>query len=383
MNSGRNGPDAGLGLEWEALELLCTGRAEEEPELLAKLLRDPGFQWGELLEQAMRHQTLPLLALHVLELADRNEIKVTELIAWHLADYLELNRWRLTLYRREAARVAEALRASGVPFVCTKGITFESTIYQGQGGRMLKDIDFMIPPSAREMASEALQLLGYQPGRYDRKTGAIRLHPRRMEVIYALNPDHLPGHVRLSDKPGIPFLYVDFANSLTWAKSPYVVPVEEAIQHQIELQLPGMEGATIPSFTPPYQFLFTALHLFREAGFEQWLEWELDVSLMKFGDVIRLFNAHEAEFSDGRLLALLETHGVVEPVAWVLEHTDRTFGTTMIEQLGLEGRVEEDVLYKAHPSTDKDRAWHATMRERLWAKDRRALFARSDAGAKQ
>jgi hypothetical protein len=384
MNDLRTDQDVALGPEWAALELLCVGRAEEEPERLAQLLRDPELQWGELLEQAMRHQTLPLLALHVLELAGRDEIQLTPLIAWHLAEYLETNRWRLAVFRREAARIAGALRPLGVPFVCTKGITFESTIYRGRGGRMLKDIDFMIPPSARETIPEALKKLGYQPGEYDLRTGAIMPHTRRMEVIYALSPDHLPSHGRLSDEPCVPFLHVDFANSLTWARSPYEVPVEEALRHRVELPLPGMAGATIPGFTPDYQFLFTVLHLFREAGFEQWLELELDVSLMKFGDVIRLFKAHGAELADGRFTALLEAYGVVEPVAWVLEHTDRTFGTSMTEQLGLEGRVDEDVLFNARPSTGKeDRKWRGTMRERLWARDRRALLTRIEAEARR
>jgi hypothetical protein len=198
-----------------------------------------------------------------------------------------------------------------------------------------------------------------------------------MEVIYALNPDHLPSHGRLSDAPCVPFLHVDFANSLTWARSPYEVPVEEALRDRVELPLPGLDGATIPAFAPPYQFLFTVLHLFREAGFEQWLELELDVSLMKFGDVIRLFDAHEDALSDGRFTALLASYGVAEPVAWVLEHTDRTFGTAMTERLGLGGRVDEDVLFSARPAGGKaDRAWRGTMRERLWARDRRALLTR-------
>ena len=157
MDNAELWPDRALGPEWAALELLCSGHADEAPEAterLAALLRDPELHWGELLEQAMRHQTLPLLALHVLPLADRDAVPVTELIAWHLADYLETNRCRLAAFRREAVRVAEALRVRDVPFVCTKGITFESTIYGGRGGRMLKDVDFMIPPSARETVLE-------------------------------------------------------------------------------------------------------------------------------------------------------------------------------------------------------------------------------------
>ena len=380
MNQRTTDPDLTLGPEWAALELLCIGRAEDEPALLARLLSAPELHWGELLEQALRHQMLPLLALHALELSERDELQLPGRLAQHLQEVLETNRWRLSVFRREAARIAGTLRALGVPFVATKGITFESTIYQAKGVRMLKDMDFMIPPGARDTVTDALAELSYRPGEFDRVSGTIVPHPRKLEMIYAFNPDHLPRHGRLANDPCVPFIYVDFANSLTWNKAPYEVPVEEALRHSVELPLPGLP-ATVPSFTPDFQFLFTVLHLFREAWLELWVEMELDVSLMKFGDVIRLFKAHQAELSTGEFSALLETHGVAEPVAWVLEHTDRTFGTGMIAALGLEGRVDENWLNIAHPSHGKDRAWSGTMRERLWAKNRAALFTRIDARA--
>lgn len=370
-----------LGPEWAALELLCAGRADTERDRLAGLLALPDFHWGELLEQALRHQMLPLLAYHVLELAQEKKIQVPGRIGQHCAEVLETNRWRLLVFRREAARVGGRLREIGVPFVATKGITFESTIYRGQGVRMLKDIDFMIPPSARETVSDALQGLGYVPGEYDEATGAIVPHPRKLELIYALNPDHLPRHGRLNADPCVPFLYVDFANSLTWNKSSYEVPVEEALDTRRDLALPGVPGGAIPVFDPEFQFLFTILHLFREAWLELWVELELDVSLMKFGDVIRWFAGHRQQLAGGRFARLLEKYGVVEPVAWVLEHTDRSFGTGMTAELGLEHRVDENWLSRAHPAYGKEREWRGTMRERLWAKDRRALFTRIEAGS--
>jgi hypothetical protein len=372
--------DLAFGPEWTALELLCIGRADDRPELVARLLAAPELRWGELLEQALRHQLLPMLALHALELSEQSQVRIPGRIAQHLSEVLEANRWRMCVFRREAARIVEALRALGVRFVATKGISFESTIYRGKGIRMMKDLDFMIGPDDRETVAEALKRLDYRPGNYDRASGSIVPHPRRQHMIYTLNPDHLPRHVRLADDPCVPFLYVDFANSLTWTRSAYDLPVEEALRHQVELPLPGLAGATIPCFTPDFQFLFTVLHLFREAWLEQWVELELDVSLMKFGDVIRLFETCKAELSDGGFTALLETHGMVEPVAWVLEHTDRTFGTGMVGQLGLGGRVDENWLASAHPSYGKERQWRGTMRERLWARDRSVLFNSSRPG---
>ncbi len=376
MLSGPDLPDLTLGPEWAVLESLTVGDVAATARTLPALLQHGDFRWGELLEQALRHQMLPLVAHEVLAVAETAGVRVPGRVAQHLAEVLEANRWRLTVFRREAARIGAALRAREISFVATKGITFESTIYGGAGVRMLKDLDFMIAPSAREPVFELLAELGYRPGNYDRLTGAIVPLPRKMEVTYALNPDHLPRHARLADDPVVPYLYVDFANSLTWARSPYDVPVVEALRHREELPLPGCPGDTIPAFQAEYQFLFTVLHLFREAWMEQWLEQELDVSLMKFGDIVRLFRAHAGELSGGRYAALLDSLGVAEPVAWVLEHTDRTFGTGMIPALGLGGRVTDKWLATAHPASGQEREWRGTMRERLWARNREALFAR-------
>lgn len=371
--------DQPFGPEWAALELLCSGRAEAEPERLARVLGAGDLRWGELLEQALRHQLLPMLALHALDAADRSGVRIPGRIAHHLLEVLEANRWHLLVFRREAVRIGAALRARGLRFAASKGITFESTIYGGKGVRVLKDVDFMIAPGDRDVAAAELGRLGYRPGVYDRATKSIVPHPRRQHVIYVMNPDHLPRHARVSDEPGVPYLYVDFANSLTWARSPYEVPVDEALRSCVELPLPDT-GAALPCFAPDFQFLFTVLHLFREAWFEQWVEYELDVSLMKFGDVIRLFAAHrDALCGGGGFAALLERHRVVEPIAWVLAHTDRTFGTGMAAALGLQDRVNEERLHAAHSSSGKERRWRGEMRERLWAKDRAALFARADA----
>src|SRR5438094_299414 len=118
-----------LGPEWAALEALCTGAAETNPDHLASLLGRDDLAWGELLEQALRHQLLPMLALHALEASGRAGLAIPGRVAHHLGQVLDLNRWQLEVYRREAVRVADALDAETIPVVATKGITFDSTIY--------------------------------------------------------------------------------------------------------------------------------------------------------------------------------------------------------------------------------------------------------------
>src|SRR5262249_16118438 len=146
------------------------------------------------------------------------------------------------------------------------------------------------------------------------------------------------------DEPGIKTIQLDVANSLTWAKSPFDIPVEEALKNQVEQSVPGMTGGTIPCFRPIYQFLFTVLHLFGEACLQKFVDVGTDVGRVKCGDVIRLIERDHQELTDGRLRQIMETHGVTHAVAWVLRHTDETFHTRTLELLALEKHGDEQLL---------------------------------------
>jgi hypothetical protein len=69
-----------------------------------------------------------------------------------------------------------------------------------------------------------------------------------------------------------------------------------------------------PCFRPIYQFLFAVLHLFREAWLQKFVDFGNDVSLIKFGDVIRLIDRNRDELTEGELLRIM-IRGSSRPVA--------------------------------------------------------------------
>jgi len=359
-------PDRSLGPEWTILELLARGIADDsEHQTVRDLLLTDTLNWGELLEQALRHKMLPMLAHHIMSENVRFEVPTS--IYQHLESVLEWNRWQIEVFRREAVRVAKKLTSRGIHFVVTKGIAFESTLYGALGTRYMNDIDFMIAPRDREVVLTAMQELGFRPFFEWAKDA------RREEISSRLNRDHLPKLARDVDQPGVRLINVDIANSLTWTKSPFDVSVEEALEHRVEQPVPGMPGVSLPCFRPRYQFLFTALHLFREAWLQKFVDFGNDVGLMKFGDVIRLIDCYGAELSDGELLRVMETHRVSDPVAWVLRRLDDTFHTHTLELLALENHGDEGLLASQLQSSGYVRASGQSMRERLQSKARGSL----------
>jgi hypothetical protein len=134
-----------------------------------------------------------------------------------------------------------------------------------------------------------------------------------------------------------------------------------------------MPGVGLPCFRPIYQFLFTVLHLFREAWLQKFVDFGTDVGLMKFGDVIRLIDQNRNELTDGELLRITQSHRVTDAVAWVLRHLDETFQTRTLELLAVEKHGDEELLASQMQSSAYVRASGQSMRERLQSKTRGAL----------
>jgi Uncharacterised nucleotidyltransferase len=367
-------PDQSLGPEWTILELLARGIVNDaERQTVRDLLLSQTSDWGELLEQALRHKMLPMLAHHIISEGLRFDVPMS--IYLHLESALEWNRSQIDVFRRETVRVAQGLAGHGIHFVVTKGMTFESTLYGSLGTRHMNDIDFMIAPSDREAVMSGMQELGFRPFFSWAKDA------RREEISSRLNRDHLPKLAREMDQPGTRIINIDIANSLTWTKSPFDVPVEEALENPVEQPVPNMPGVSIPCFRPVYQFLFTVLHLFREAWLQKFVDFGTDVGLMKFGDVIRLIDRDRNELTDGELLRIMQAHRVTDAVAWVLRHMDETFQTRTLELLALEKYGDEKLLASQMQSSAYVGAWGQSMRERLQSKARGSLMVQAHSGS--
>ena len=151
-----NTPDLSLGPEWAALEMLAMGlKCPLEQTRFVDLFTSEDFDFGELLEQAVRHKMMPMLAFHAFKEKVTNHIP--DAVVRHLRTSLEVNRHHITLFRREAARVITAFNANGVQFACTKAITFESSIYGGNGTRPMADLDFLVYFDDRALVLDCLK----------------------------------------------------------------------------------------------------------------------------------------------------------------------------------------------------------------------------------
>ena len=84
-------PDRSLGSEWTILELLARGIIDDsERQLVRDLLVAETLDWGELLEQALRHKMVPMLAHRIISNDLRFDVPTS--IYLHLESALEWHR---------------------------------------------------------------------------------------------------------------------------------------------------------------------------------------------------------------------------------------------------------------------------------------------------
>jgi Uncharacterised nucleotidyltransferase len=362
------------GREWRLLErFACSVALGTADEFDFGDLKE--IDWGELLEQALRHKLLPVFAAYVT--LDRWRTAIPWPIRGHLDRSLALNRHAVDVHRGAAADAAQALEAAGVTFVATKGISFEALLYPGRT-RYMNDLDFMTPPEDAAAFVAALAEIGFAVGDYHPPDDAI-LPPSRKELVtYRLNPDHSPLMTRLTGDPVVRAVRLDIAHTFTWARSDYEVPLLDAFAEAVPREVDGRTGVRLPVFSPRYETLFTILHLFREAWIDRWLTDYQDVNLAKFMDVLALWRIYGQELVANGWSMWLEKVGVTEPVAWVLEQLDAALGTSVTRQAGLQGKVSPEWLQSSYAPGGGLRSWSGSMRERLRSKERSELFVSRD-----
>ncbi|MEL6579975.1 MAG: nucleotidyltransferase family protein [Cyanobacteria bacterium J06621_12] len=367
-------PDLSYGKEWALLELITLGLySNAEQEMFANLLRAK-LDTKLLIKEAKRQKIITLLAYYVLSERYIHNLPADFAHKSGLKKALFVNKHKINFYRHAAADIVRSFNLHNIRFVATKGISFESSIYPGNGSRSMGDVDFMILPQDRNKVSQVLAELGYKMGEFNCKTQQFQPHSRTTMIKYKLNPDHLPSHVLLTNHLLTPYIEVDVANSLTWTLCPFQIPTEVALEKINHQNMPKIDDVLLPVFCLPFQLIFTILHLFKEAWIEITLEMEgKDVNLSKFSDVIRLWRSHCHELDIPEFVGILEEYSLTQPVLWVLEHLDRTFNLDTVATLGLQNRVTDSWLYSASNS----RQWQGTMRERLAVSNRDRLFVQS------
>lgn len=163
-------------------------------------LTDPGLRWGNVLELAVDHKLVCLLAefLHT----NAPDLPGTAMpgtsMMRHLHSTWRANQHKIVVYRRAAAQIAE--HAAGLRWAAHSGIAWESTLYDLTGARALSDLDLFIHPADHGRMTAVLTALGFQqaePDHFTCQTGELVLPTVHLDL--ASTPEHATGQPGIGD----------------------------------------------------------------------------------------------------------------------------------------------------------------------------------------
>lgn len=309
-------------LAWKWICRYASMRVQRVPE--RRDFEEINDIWDAIIVPAAEHKLLTALAYWQTELcAIGVSASMVHRLLW---DIRHSNMKTIEVHAEHLVEVMGALAARGIKAIATKGATFHSYVYPFGERFAGSDVDLMIDPKDRDGAKETLHELGFLEGFFDRSTGMIDL-PRREKLKFSVSPDHLPPHCRPTNSLPVSVVYVDVAFSLTWEGAPYSVPVAEALANGRRVSI---GHCVYEGLAPPYDFLFAALHLFREArklGAGRHLDW------MKLMDVCLLAKKCIELGSSELLCELVKRHTLQEPISWVVASCDSVFGTCYLQSI--------------------------------------------------
>lgn len=309
--------------EWQFIEDLVRERGAGRS---VTAVRDcTGLSWGRLIEYAVRQKVLSVVTTWY---ATGTPIGgPTGRMAAFLMECHRLNCHAIDVHAMHALELAREFEAQGIAMVVTKGTTFHGSIYVVGERFAGSDVDLLVAPSNAKAAESTLRALGYCPGNYDSRSRLVELD-RKSAIKYAMSPDHLVPHCRVGTGYPIQAVQVDVALSVTWHDAPWQVPTEEVLQYRGQT---AVSSGVLPILGSPYDLIFTALHMYREAN-KPGTKFHLD--LMKLLDVVLLADRciNSTQGSEAFIHEVARS-ALQEPVQWALSVCDEFFGTSFAPAL--------------------------------------------------
>lgn len=141
------------------LRALCWPSPPDQTHLPGWPIGDTGAGLGGLLERAILHKVLCLLADRLATTGLDRDLPLA--ISRFLSSTLRANQYKTSVYRAEIARIMVAFGEADLTAAALNGIAAESSLYGGRGARQFSDLDLLLAPADITVARTVLIDLGY------------------------------------------------------------------------------------------------------------------------------------------------------------------------------------------------------------------------------
>ena len=318
---------------------MTTHHSAQVDRLILDALRRPSVladytprQWDVVMPRARRGGVFSRLALQLLDLGlwDRVPDRVQEHLEAMRVVGVEHNR----IVRWEVNRIQRALADLDTPVVLLKGAAYVMANFSPGRGRLVSDVDILVPKENLAAVEAALQRHGWAPLKldpYDQRFYRQWMHELpplqhkgRLTVI-DVHHTILPETSRLHPDPRLLF---QSACPIT-AHSPSPQPDAGLM---IEASQP-IEASPFLMLAPTDMVLHTSVHLFQDGEVAGGLR-----DLTDINDLLTHFGQHVDGFW-GRLVPRAAQLGLERPLFYALRYAKRLLGTPVPENVEHASRV--------------------------------------------
>lgn len=338
-------------------------------DAINELIQVDSVDWSVVIEQSIKHKLLPLMWCTFKNCPDFDKIPfyIRDFMSNHY--YSNANRTKLTY--QHIQKITSIFEEHNVKYAVVKGLVLENQIYRNQCIKQIFDVDFVIDQKEYERVCVLLASHHILSGRMDYLTNTYKPHSRKEYLLFQLTKDHLPEHLVLTGDSVYPVIKIDITTNSDWINK----GEESSNNFLAPDQLMNCEvtkGINIPTLRYEYHFLYIILHLYRHAWSYRLINRNISIRLHMFNDIL-LFWLNYKDFILQPLSFLLEEDDELRNrVSWVLQHTDRLFGTTIANELGC--NMVRDDLNCAFGKNNQIVCWNGSIQDRLWSEKEDLLF---------
>lgn len=320
--------------EWTILKLIAKGiKNDDEKAELKYLLLDVNISWGNLIEKATIHKLLPLLYCTLLDFDIFRSVnsKIIQL----MKSYYDSCCTKEKLYRQAALDITRELSHNSIPYIMPKGLILSKQLYQYPFSRPMNDIDLIVDISHKTNVEKILNRQGYCQGYIDLKNNNIMSFSREEHILCNITKNKMLGHVKKSENALVPPIYIGVDFSVTWSDCPIQLPLNTLFQSKEAFPIDNKNNL-IDSFSLDIHFIYIILHLLKHAWSKSLQDSKDGCNLLQFADVYRFWEKYKNDFSN-MVKCRIKEFKIEKYVAWVLGHTDNIFGSSIVNELNLQG----------------------------------------------
>lgn len=355
------------GVEWVILEIIAKG---DETDNISSILDEYSVNWGEIIEQSMNHKILPLICSFFLD--ERYFIYLPPFLNQYFVLLYKLNIEKNLQIKKEAYKIGKVLEDNNIDYVSIKGVVLDNYLYENNGSRFLSDADFFVEKERFQEVRIILEQLGYTAGTVDWRKNKITNLTRKEHLLYLTSPSKLPEYVKNINDSIVGYVSLGFSSSFLWDSSKYNYNMSEALERSIVLPM-NQNSNYIKSLSHPDHFIYIILHLYKHAWLEYLSRRNNDVNLAKFSDVYRYWKQLTLN-EKKEVKKLVKQNNLINPVSWVLYHTDELFSTNILEWFEFNSKLPDNYLNSAFDENGNIRYWSGNMRDRLRLKNRKDIY---------